>query len=257
MSKGSSNRSKAARSFQCASRLLKAPARAVRRLSLASAKGGSRSRKPTLRKPASSSARSMSAPPIPHRPPPSSGVSSRNRCHNSESSCHISFANCCCLERAPLCTRLNDGRRAPFGRRGRPRPGVPLPPRGAAPVCRRCPGRVAPASLALRSCLPGPPDRGPVFRRCPVQEVVPRRIGVAVFGVLALSAPESRLALAFSGLECPHAGQNSDEFLAGVSSLAPIALLRISAAGTHSPMSFPWISSGNYLDKWRNGHAGN
>ena len=62
MSKGSSNRSKAARSFQCASRLLKAPARAVRRLSLASAKGGSRSRKPTLRKPASSSARSMSAP---------------------------------------------------------------------------------------------------------------------------------------------------------------------------------------------------
>ena len=109
----------------------------------------------------------------------------------------LDFRMCCCLGRAPLCTRPKDGRRAPFGRRGGPKSGVPLPLRGAAPVCLRCPDRVAPASLAFwRSrLLPGPSDRNPVFRRCPVQEVVPRCIGVAVLGVLALSAPESRFPL--------------------------------------------------------------
>ena len=103
---------------------------------------------------------------------------------------------CCCLGRTRLDTHRDDGRQVPFGRRGRPWSGVPLPPRGSVPVCLRCPDRVAPASLALRSCLPGLPDRGPVLCRRSPREVVPRRVGFGVVGVPALSAPESRLALA-------------------------------------------------------------
>ena len=60
-------------------------------------------------------------------------------------------------------------------------------PGALPPVCRRCPDRVVPASLALwRSRhLPGPPDRGPVFRRCPPREVPARRVRVGVVGVPA------------------------------------------------------------------------
>ena len=85
-------------------------------------------------------------------------VRSRNRLDWSRNNpCNPPFSICCCLGRAPLCTRREGGRRAPLGRRGRPCSGVPSPPRGLAPACLRWPDRVVPASLALWSSLPGLP----------------------------------------------------------------------------------------------------
>ena len=87
-------------------------------------------------------------------------------------------STCCCLGRAPLCARVKDGRRASSGRRGRPWPGVPLPPRGASPVCRRCPDRVGRDGGGVRAACHRPgrrpePVLGPHelahgrFRSCP------------------------------------------------------------------------------------------
>ena len=131
----------------------------------------------------------------------------------------LDFRMCCCLGRAPLCTRPKDGRRAPFGRRGGPKSGVPLPLRGAAPVCLRCPDRVAPPAWRFGG-VASSQDR--LTATLCSGDVPYRRWFLAAlaspFSVCWHSRHRNRAwVLRFSGLECPHSGKKSDECLAGVS----------------------------------------